>query len=172
MVPRSTADGKQQQQQQKQRQKKRQRTTMPTTTTKSIETLRVWIEGELGIIEQKFSAIKEADNLLREQNKVHFENLNNEGKRITAMTEKTVSQDTWNGFIKQNDDRDKAVQHLTSTAMTKEEFQMFKATTERALTLSSGELKGRGDVWGMLVAVISVVISIGTLLTLILHQLR
>jgi hypothetical protein len=140
---------------------------MPTTT--SLGTLKAWIEGELGVIEQKLLAIKEADALLREQNKVHFENLNNEGKRITAMTEKTVSQDTWNGFIKQNDDRDRALQHLIGSTVSKEEFQMFKGATERSLTLISGESKGRSDVWSMLVATIGVVISIGTLLTLILH---
>jgi hypothetical protein len=168
MVPRSTAKSKQQKKQ------TQQRLVMTTTEPevskcKSLETLKTWVEGELRVIEQRFAAIKEADSLLREQNKVHFENLNNEGKRITAMTEKTVSQDTWAGFIKQNDDRDKSLSHLVSSSVSKEEFQMFKTSTERTLTLISGESKGRSDVWSMLVAIISVVISVGTLLTLILH---
>lgn len=135
---------------------------------KSLATLKAWVVGELKVLEEKFKAIEAADKLLREQNKIHFEALNNEGKRITAMTEKTVSQDTWNGFMKQYEERQSQLQRMVDGSVSKEEFQSYKATTERALTLKAGQSQGVGTIGAIVLGLFVAMSALTTVFTFII----
>jgi hypothetical protein len=127
---------------------------------KSTAALKAWIVGELKVIEEKFKAIEAADKLLREQNKIHFENLNNEGRRITSITERTVSQDTWQGFTKQYEERHTTLQRLVEGSVSKDEFFVYKTATERALTLKAGQSQGISMVGAAVLIFFSIVSSL------------
>lgn len=139
---------------------------------KSLATLKAWIEGELKVIEGKFKAIEAADNLLRDQYKIHFEALNNEGKRITAMTDRTVSNDTWTGFIKQYEERHGDLQRKLEAAVSKDEFQSYRSTTERALTLKAGQTQGIGMVGTIVLGLFVVLSSAAGVASVMLTVLR
>jgi hypothetical protein len=139
---------------------------------KSIGTLKAWIVGELKVIEEKFKALEAADKLLREQNRIHFEGLNNEGRRITSMTERTVSQDTWTGFIKQYEERHSALQRVSDNAVSKEEFQSYRTATERALTLKAGQTQGIGQVGTIVLGFFVILSSLASVAALLIALFR
>jgi hypothetical protein len=126
----------------------------------------------LKVIEERFRAIEAADKLLREQNKSHFEILNNEGRRITAMTDKTVSQDKWDGFIKQYEERHLKLEKAIDGTVLKSEFQDYKASTERALTLKVGQTQGIGQVGTIVLGFFVILSSLASVAALLIALFR
>jgi len=100
----------------------------------NIETLRLHLEMQIAHLHEKvdgkFFSRDKALELQAEANKIHFVQLNNEAARILKAAETTVSRDTWEGFQK--------------------EYQAYKASTERALTLAAGKASGVGMVTGLM----------------------
>ncbi len=161
----------------------------------SLQTLKAWIAGELRVIDERLAAMRIADGLLREQNKVHFESLNNEGRRITAVIDRTVSADTWNGFIKQYEERHTKLERAANSAMSKDdftifmsryderhrlleaglagalpkkEFEIYQKTTSTELNLRTGQTQGISSVGNVVLGVFVIINSMVAVIALIL----
>lgn len=107
-------------------------------------------------VELMFLARDEALVLQAAANKIHFEALNHEGARILKATEITVSRDSWDAFLKSFAEWKTTTERTLLGALPRPEFQTYKDSTERALTLKAGEARGAAGLWSLIVAGIGV----------------
>jgi hypothetical protein len=128
-----------------------------------------YIDLKLEVVEEKFKAIAAAKIAERTEIDAHLGRLNHEGVRIADMTSKTVSTDTWNGFIKQYEERHIALEKLATNAATKKEFQDYKDVTQTALQLAQGKSSGISFAATFVITAISVAAAVVSTVAILVH---
>ena len=112
----------------------------------NITTLKAYLEEQIAAVKNetdlKFAARDAAQKLQYQIDQDHFTSLNHEAARILKATEVTVSRDTWDASQKAANDWKVAVERRLQDSLPRSEFQTYKETTDKALTLKAGQSQG------------------------------
>lgn len=138
----------------------------------TIETLKEFFESRLAAIEDKIKERDKALELQAAENKRRLAELNHEHARVAKAQETYVSKDTWDGYVAARQAWTTAADRTMQLALPRPEFQAYKDTTEKALTLKAGQSQGFGLTASVVVQIISACASIGAIVGVILVLAR
>ena len=129
----------------------------------NITTLKAYLEQKIVALDTetnlKFKARDDAQKLQYQIDQDHFASLNHEAARILKATEITVSRDTWEANQKAYHEWRATVDRRLQEAMPRTEFQTYKDTTDKALTLKAGQSQGFDIVRGTATFIAGLVIA-------------
>lgn len=132
-------------------------------TSKNFELVGKGFELMNGRIDARDHALK----IQTEANRVHFDALNHEAARIQAAADKSVSRDTWDEYLKNDQEWKSKFDQQFPALLTKAEFQTYKETSDKALQLKAGQSQGVGMTGAFVVQVISTISSLAVLISVI-----
>ena len=115
-----------------------------------VESLRCKMMTELA---QRDKALQ----LQAEANKVHFDNLNHEAVRILEQSMRTVSADTWRAFERTDTEWKSRADRKLQEAVTREDFNDFRKTTDRSFSMQEGAFKSRSRAFAIIAAIAGVI---------------
>lgn len=133
-------------------------------------------EWTIATLKAHFDALRQVDRealeLQAAENKRRLDELNHEHARVAQAQQTYVSKDTWDGFLKSDQAWKAAADRSSQASLPRVEFQAYKDTTERALTLKAGQSAGVGLSLGTVVQIITSLASAAVIVTLIVALAR
>ena len=127
----------------------------------TIDTLKAHFDVQL-------IAIDKALQLQAAENKRRLDELNHEHARVAQAQQTYVSKDTWDGYVKGDLLWKTAADRSVQLALPRPEFQAYKDTTEKALTLKAGQAQGVGLSIGVVIQIITSLAGIAAIITAVL----
>jgi len=121
----------------------------------TIGTLKELIDTKLNSFDIKLEARDKALDLQAAENKRRLDELNHEHARVAQAQQTYVSKDTWDGFVEADQVWKGRVDLSLQAMVPRAEFQAYKDTTEKALTLKAGQSTGRHDVVAWIIAAVA-----------------
>ena len=110
----------------------------------TIATLKERMETRFEHLNELQALRDKALDLQAIENNRRLNELNHEHARVALAQQTYVSKDTWDGYIKSDLMWKGTADRSMQAGVTRAEFQAYKDTTEKALTLKAGQSQGIG----------------------------